>query len=485
MSTDVLDSPEAGGLVIRGGVLRIVSFALSTVLSVVAAAIVIRHLGASDFGRYIAIFSIITLIGSVTDAGMTTLGVREYAIRTGEDRRALLRNLLGLRLALTVAGVLVALVFVAAANDYDDAQLAGAALAGAGLLVTVMALTLTVPLTAELLIGRVSVLELARQALTTAAMVALVLAGAGIVALLAVSIPVGIVMLVVTAAMVRGRMALVPSLDVGAWMRLLRMTAAFAAATAVGTIYVYLAVVVMPLVTTDEQVGNFGVAFRVFIVLVAVPGLLVSTALPLLARAARDDRERLAHALDRLLQVSIVIGALFALLTAVGAPVAVDVIAGTSGFDDAVSALRIQALAMLASFLLAPFAYGLISLHLHRELLVANLSALIVSLAVVLALAGPYGAQGAAVGTVVGELLLAVAYAVSLSRADPRLRPRPAGLGKVVIATVAAGAIAVLPGWGALPASIAAAAVYVIVILALRGLPEELRRRLPLPARLR
>jgi O-antigen/teichoic acid export membrane protein len=468
--TDILDTTQAGPLVIRGGALRIAAYAAGTGLTVLSAAVLIRHLGSSDFGRYVTVVALVTIVGSVTEAGMTNLGVREYATLT--DRRdELMRVLLGLRLALTAAGVVLAVAF-ALVVGYGEDLVVGTALAGAGLFFGVLQATYTVPLSTHLLVGRVSALELAKQVLTVIFIVVLVAAGAGLVPLLAVPLPVGLVVAAATAWMVRHRMPLAPDADAREWGRLLRITASFALATAVGTVYIYLAVVVLSLVSTDSETGQFGAAFRVFIVLAAVPGLLVTTAFPLLARAARDDRDRLRYALQRLFETSLVLGAAFALATVIGAPVAIDVVAG-EGFETAIDVLRVQGLAMVASFLLATWGFALISLHLHRELLLANLSALVVSATLVIVLGSAEGAQGAAWATLVGESVLAAAYLFGLARGRRDLLPNTRTLPRVAIAA-AGGAVVGVAGLPALPATLAALAVFAVLALALGAVPDEL-----------
>jgi O-antigen/teichoic acid export membrane protein len=468
---DVLDTPEAGPLVIRGGVLRVAAYAIGTGMSVLSAALLIRYLGSSDFGRYVTVMSLVTIVGAVTEAGMTNLGVREYATQSEDRRDALMRVLLGLRLALTTVGVLLAVAFAIVVGYGGDLVL-GTALAGAGLLFGVLQATYTVPLSTHLLVGRVSVLELAKQLLTVALIVALVVAGAGLVPLLAVPLPVGVALAAATAWMVRNRMPLLPNADTREWGRLLRMTASFALATAVGTIYVYLAVVLLSLVASDAETGQFGAAFRVFIVLGGVPGLLVTTAFPLLARAARDDRERLRYALQRLFETSLVLGAGFALATVLGAPVAIDVVAG-EGFETAKDVLRVQGLALLPSFLLATWGFALISLHLHRELLLANLVALVVSAALVAWLGSTSGAEGAAWATLAGEAVLCAGYLLVLARGRPELVPSIRTLPRVAVAA-AGGAAVALAGLPALPTTVAAVAVFAALALALRAVPAEL-----------
>lgn len=475
---DVLDTTAAGPLVIRGGLLRTAAYVAGTALSVLSSALLTRHLGAGGFGRYITVISLITIVGSVTEAGMTNLGVREYTTLHGTARDRLMRDLLGLRLALTLTGVLGATAFAVVAG-YADVLVIGTALAGFGLVLTTIQATYTIPLLVEILAGRVSALDLARQTATVAAIVALVIAGADVLPFLAVSVPVGLAVLAATVLIVRRRMPLRPGFNVAGWGRLLRVTAPFALASAVGAVYIYFAVVTMSLVSSAQQTGYFGAAFRVFVVVAAVAGLLVGTAFPLLARAARDDHERLAYALQRLFEVSVIVGAGLALLTVMGAPIAIDVIAG-SGFHPAVAVLRIQGIAMFASFLLANWGFALISLRRHRALLVANLIALVASLSLVLALAPAHGARGAAWGTIVGEVALATSYLWALVRANSRLRPELGVAAKVAGAVGVASAVALIPGLSGLALVLSAAVAYLAVIVATRAIPQEITDRLPL-----
>ena len=71
-----------------------------------------------------------------------------------------------------------------------------------------------------------------------------------------------------------------------------------------------------------------------------VPWLLVASAFPILARAARDDQERLRYALQRLFDGSVVVGGFFSLCVVIGAPFAVRVIGGPK-FEPSVEVLQI------------------------------------------------------------------------------------------------------------------------------------------------
>ena len=159
-----LDTPQAGPAAIRGSLLRFGGYGVGVLLSVVSISFLIRHLGVSSFGQYVTVISLVTIVQGVTDAGLTTIGVREYSLRSAEARDSLMRSLLGVRLVLTSTGVLLATGFAAVAG-YGGALVLGTLLAGTGLLFTVTQATLAVPLASRLQLGWVTGLDLLRQLL--------------------------------------------------------------------------------------------------------------------------------------------------------------------------------------------------------------------------------------------------------------------------------------------------------------------------------
>jgi O-antigen/teichoic acid export membrane protein len=468
---DVLDTSAAGGLVIRGGALRFGSYVAIAGLSVAPIALLTRHLGEARFSQYTTVISLVTLVTVVTDAGMSTMGTREFAVREGADRDTFIRDLLGLRVALTLLGVLFATAFALLAG-YDTALVVGTVLASLATLALVLQHTMSIPLAAELRLGVMSALELARQLLTTIALVVLVLVGAGVLPLLSVTLAVYLLLLPVTASLVRGRISMSIEIRPRRWLSLLSLTVSFSLATAVGAIYVYATQILTSLVTSEHQSGLFAVSFRVCIALAVVPGLLIGGALPLLARAARDDRDRLAYALQRIFEVSLIVGIATALGVFAGAPFIVKVIA--PNFAGAVEVLRTQGTAMIASFLLAGWGYALLSIKRHRALLVVNAVALFVSAGLTLILASADGAEGAAIATLGGESSLAIGYLFVLARDHPELRPRVSSVPRILLAAIPAVALAI---WLELPSfwlTLIVLAVYGVLIVLTRAMPQEI-----------
>jgi O-antigen/teichoic acid export membrane protein len=451
--------------------LRVGGYGAGVALSVLAAALLIRHLGPTDFGRYTAVISLVTILAAIAEGGMTNIGVREYSVLPAGRRERFLVELTGLRLVTTAVGVVVAVGFAAVAG-YDRQMVAGSAIVGLGLLLLGAQFSYAIPLQSQLRLGWVTGLELVRQVVTVVAVVFLVSAGASLVPFFWVTVVGSLAALVLSVPLVRGLMPLIPSFRVKEWRRLLALTVPFGAANAVGAIYVYLAVVVLSLISTKQQTGYFGASFRIFLVLGAVAGLLVASAFPILARAARDDDSRLAYALQRLTEILLLLGVGVALCTAVGAGLAVEVVAGED-FGPSVDVLRIQSIALLATYLIAVWGFALLSLAFYRAILVANLVALVVSLTLALVLGHAYGAEGAAVATVFGETALAGCYAFSLFRARSDLRSSLEIVPRVGAAVAAASAVLLVPGLGEEIRLIAVAVVYAIATWVFGALPDE------------
>src|SRR5688572_5733180 len=78
---DPLATERAGPAAIRGAALRVVGYAVALGLSVLSAALLFRHLGVVDGGRYVTVLSLVALVGGLTEGGLTAIGVRELATR--------------------------------------------------------------------------------------------------------------------------------------------------------------------------------------------------------------------------------------------------------------------------------------------------------------------------------------------------------------------------------------------------------------------
>jgi O-antigen/teichoic acid export membrane protein len=476
VQVDILDTAAAGPSVIRGSLLRLGGYLLGTLATVASSAVVIRHLGVIDTGHFLTVTALVTIVATVSDLGLTSIAVREYAAGPRSEGRRFLRNLLGVRLVIALSGLLVAVLFGLLVG-YPAVMVIGTVIAGLGMVVLVLQDGVSIPLQVGLRFGWVAGLQLVIQVGVAIEAVLLAVAGAGLLPFFAMQFPVVVPALVIT-AVIGGRDArLMPSLDTQEWRRMVGRILPFSAAVVLSVVYFQIAQVMVSLLSNPTETGYFGVSFRVLASFTILPPLLVSSALPLLARTARDDSERFDYASRRLVETMMLAGCGLALALFLGAAFAIEVVGG-SGFDHSVVVLRILAVALLGTFVISARGYALLSLDRLRAILVCSAIALTVVLACGVPLISAYGAKGAAIALVAAELTLGLSYEWSLSHKRPELRLDLGFVLRAAAATLLAGAATSVLGLPSVAAAALGLALYVAALLALGIIPDEVREAL-------
>jgi O-antigen/teichoic acid export membrane protein len=468
---DLLSTPEAGGRVVRGGVLRGAGYVLATVLGGATSFFLLRHLGVDDFGRYATVAALLGIVSGISDAGLTAVGARELALAGRDDRTRLLRNLVTLRLVITPLGIAAAALFALVAG-YDQTLVLGVLIGGVGVLLVNTQATMMMPLSVELRLGAVTAFEVAKAALTLVAVVILVALGASLLPFFAAQVAVGAVVLALTPLVVHVRRGLVPGYDRLTARSLVREALPLAVALAMNVIYFRVLVIMTSLLASEHETGLFGTSFRIFEVLFSLPLLVLSSALPLLSVAGRDDDERLRFGLQRMTEVALAVAIGLVLAVVALASPAIRLLGGPE-FEGAAGVLRIQAFALVPVFLGQTWQLGLLSVRRQSALAWANGGALLFVLALGSVLVPVWGAHGAAAAAVVAETGLALLVYVFLKRARPTVAPRTGLLPRVALAAVPAFAAFALP----LPWPVEAplvVAVFVAAAVGLRAIPFEL-----------
>ncbi|MGO9487897.1 MAG: hypothetical protein ACLQBB_02575 [Solirubrobacteraceae bacterium] len=473
---DLLSTSAAGPAAVRGGALRAIGYAAASLVALVSGALMYRHLGVVGSGHYTAALSLVALVAAASDLGLTAVGIRELSVRTGEERDLMTSTLLGLRLLITGVGVLGVSVFALIA--YGQTLAIGVLLAGTGLMFAIWQGTLAIPLMVDLRLGWATLFEFLRQLVLSLLIVALVLAGAGLLPFLAASIPAGIFVLVLMMYVFRGRLPMRIRFVPSDWRALLTPILSYAAAVAAAALYFRMAILIVSLVSTGHQLGYFSVSFNVMAALFVVPAMLVTAAFPIFSRAARDDHARLAYSIERVFEVALIVGAWMTLAIALGSNFAIEVVGGPK-FAPAAPILAIQGISVGATFVGTVWSFALLSLARHRTILLFNLWALLAVMIAVAVLASVDGARGAAIGTSSVEVAdVFIGYLILIHgrrHLSPSLRVVP----KVALAIAIAAAPALIPV--SEPARVAiSCGLYLIALLALRALPVELLHLLPL-----
>ena len=476
VTDDVYAVGEAGGRVIRGGSLRVAGSLGGVLAGAVSAPLVVRHLGVTDYGRYLTVTSVIFVITALTEGGLANVAVRMFSVGDAPRRRSLIANLTGLRIALGVVGALTAVAFGAIAG-YEHVLIVGLALGAVVYMLASIQGSYSVALSGTLRLGALAGIDLLRSLTTTGLLIALVIANSGLTGFYLVGAVVQAVALVATAWLVRRDVPLRPALNPSSWRELLHETAIYAVAATLGAVYFQVALIAMSLLDPGPQTGYYAIAFRIVEIMNGIPWLLAGSVLPVLAVAASSDTQRLRFVAGRVFEGAVIAGGWVALIIIVGASFGIDIIAGAKGHPS-IAVLRIMGIGITATYLVASWGFVLLSMHMYRQLVIANAGALVLAILLSALLIPALHARGGAITTVALEFSLAGSYIVFLSRRG--ITPPAPFLVRFALAVgLALGAGVLALTVNAVAAVVIASVVYFGVLLTTRAIPSELIDALP------
>ncbi|HET6172421.1 MAG TPA: polysaccharide biosynthesis C-terminal domain-containing protein [Gaiellales bacterium] len=469
-ASDALDGPDASRITAHGTALRLLSYGASLAISVIAIRLLTTHLG-TGFGTYTVVSSIAFVAVGSTDAGLWSLGLRQGADATPAERRDLLANLLGLRVVLCLTGVVVGVLFTALTGRAFN-LVWGVGVVGIGLTIAMLQQAVSIHLQLELRYAVVAALELVKIVALTATYAVLVALGAGLGPFYFAPAVAGLALVAATALVVP-LAYFRPRFHRASWIRMGRAVIPYAVATAVVILYFRVTQIAMAYLATDVETTEYALAFRVVEVLTVIPGLVASSALPLIARARTTGDERLRPLASSLAQTALLAGLGLAIATAAGAPIAIRVIGG--GADSpSIGVLQILAIALAFTFPLAIWSFLLLAIEQLRAISISGGLAAGVALALALALIPAYGATGGAIATVGAEIVLAGALLVGIARHDSALVPSPTRFLRPLLAAIPAAAVIILTRNAGPLAPLIAIPVFALSALLLRAVPAEI-----------
>lgn len=328
--------------------------------------LVTRRLGTEGFGNYSIALLLVTLVGIVAEMGINVLAVRELA--AGAPAAERLGELFGLRLAVAVPLLalvpLVARLVPAYAPEVVRAALAlgiaqllllGAQLGGAFFQAR---LRMDLVMASEVL-GRVTTLALLwlpGEAPDAAAALDLVVRS--VVGGSAVSLLVSAGFLRISG--IRFRPVWAPA----AWRRTARSALWIGMLSILFLIHFRADSLVLSVLRPAVEVGLYGIAYRIFEILMTFPPMLAGILLPRFV-AERANPRTMGILFDKALRVVLAVALPLAVFTGLYAEEIVRVLQGRDGFEPAAQPLRILAAALTPLF--TSMLAGMVVVALDRQ----------------------------------------------------------------------------------------------------------------------
>ena len=375
---------------------------------------------------------------------------------------------------------LLAIVF-AVVVGYDRTLVAGVLIGGIGVLLVNTQAMMMVPLSVDLRIGSITIIEIAKSVITLVRRRRTRPRRGVAPSVLRRADPLGLGALALTPRLVGSFSRLRPRLRRDEAASLIRDAVPIAVALAMNVLYLRLLVVMVSLTTNETETGLYGTAFRVVELFIGIPPIVIGVALPLLAVAGADDLDRLRYGTERLLEVGIVASMGLALIVTILAEPTLELLGGEE-FAGASRLLQIQIWALVPLAAGTVMGLTLLSLRRQRDIALSNALALAVVLTAGFALISAYGAEGAAVAGLVAESTLLVAFVAFLAATQRSVLPDMRFVWRPLVALGAglATLLVPLPPW---IDGLVAGAVFTAAAFAFGAVPREiveaLRRRAP------
>lgn len=375
-------------------------------------ALIARALGPSDFGVLqiaVVAFAYLTYLG---DLGISVLGAR--------DNRRLAAGgwvgiYIGAKLVLAIVAVAVAAVGSAMLDLRRDHALIVAILA-VGLIAS--SLNFRWLLQARERFGQIAVVETASAGVQLGCAIALVAAGGGLVWAAAAIASAPVVSALGTSAIVRGSLER-PHVGI-ATMELIRRALPAGVAVFATSVYFYVDSILLGLFRSPTEVGYYGAAYRIVLASLTLPAVANAVALPVLSRLLSGAPAPLDAALSSTTAVLLYVCIPLAAGVAIAASPVVELVFGPD-FAPAAVPLAVLIWTCVTVSANTAFAALMLARRQDRRYMLITVSGGVANLALNLIAIPLWGMVGAAVTSILTELLVLALVVASTADRAPRI----------------------------------------------------------------
>ncbi len=450
--------------------------AVSTVLGLIAVAIMTRYLGREGFGGYATIIAFLQFFGIIVDFGLTIITVQMIS-EPGADEKKIASNIFTLRFfsAIIFLGLapLVVLFF-----PYSPLIKIGVLVTTLSFLFIALHQVLVGIFQKHLQMGKVALAEIIGRVALVLGIVLAVFLDSGLLGVMAAVVAGSFFNWLMTFIFSRKLIKISWAFDFSLWKEIIRRSWPIGISIMFNLIYLKADTLILSLVRTQEEVGLYGASYRVVDVFTMIPIMIVGVVLPSLTYYwAERNREKFREVMQlafnglSILAMPVLVGTLF-----LATPVMV-FIAGED-FAPSGAILKILIFGVTAIFFGQFFGHLVVALHKQKQMVWGYIITAILTLIGYLIFIPRYSYYGAAAMTVFSEVLICLLtflMVYSTSRVLPSLKI----LFKALAASLVMGAsIYVLRELHILILIAMAVFIYFVVLYLMKGFSKEFLREL-------
>jgi O-antigen/teichoic acid export membrane protein len=458
-------------------IVQVISKVITTILGLLAVAVMARYLGPIGFGEYTTAFTFLSFFGIIADLGLTLVTVQMISA-PGADENRVVRNLLAMRLV-SAAVLLAAAPLVAIFLPYSSAIRLAVWAALPSFLFTALNQILVGVFQKHLSMGKVSIAETVGRIVLFLGVVASAFFDWGLFGMmLSVSVGSAVNFILHLAFSLR---YIKPgfSFQWPLWREVMTKSWPLALTIIFNLLYLKTDTLILSLMRRQYEVGIYGAAYKVIDILTTLPFMFAGVIMPIMTAAWLG---RQADYFKKVLQKSFDLMVILSLPLFIGAQfVAEPIMVMVAGGDFAGSGgvLRILMAAAALVFLSCLLSHAMVAIGRQKEIIGSYFFTAATSVAGYLIFIPRYSYFGAAAVTVYSELTITIFMFYYLWR-YARVLPKMSIVGKSLAASIPMSlSLWLLRGfysenvWGLLGAILLAAVLYFSFIYIFRGIDKE------------
>jgi len=400
---------------------------IMALLAVVTVKIATNYLSVEGYGEYALVYEFLAFFAIAADMGLFTIAVREMA-KDEKQIPKILGNVLTLRTILIAVMMTAAAITVFLIPKYEGTRIPlGVTIATLSVFFTILNGTVTSVLQTKLKMHLSSIAQISSKVIQVAYMLYVVFVAfpklgpggtpsdAGFYHLLVAGVVGNLVMLFITNHFVRKITPIRYQLDKEICKNVFLKALPYGIALILNTVYFRIDSILISLIRGQAEVGIYAVAMRVLEAFAIIPLYFMNSVLPVLTKSLKEQNEKykliIRYSFDFLaaLGMPLLVGAYvlaYPIVFIVSSPEFLSRL--DEGFYGSDMALKILMFALVFQFLNTLFAFILLAVNKQSRILYINAACVLFNIIGNLLVIPYYGFRGAAITSVLSELLILI-----------------------------------------------------------------------------
>lgn len=462
-------------------VVQVVSRIIQTIGGLVILKVLAVYLGVEGIGKLTTIFAYVGLFGILADMGLFLILVREVA-RQPKKERDIVNNIITLR---ALSGVLMFTVGFALVwfLKYTPDVKVGVGIYSAAMFWPLVGGTVAGVFQGHFRIDKAAIGDIVRTIISVFGVAIAARFNTGLSGVLVGYVIANAVGFLVQLLFLYQYVTFRPAFDIALWRRLVKEALPMGLVTILGFIYFKIDTVMLSLMKPSTDVGIYGPSFKILEVMGALPAYFMSAVMPIFSRYAATNDPRIKDAFQRAFDALFLAAAPIAVGTILTAPALVNFLT-TSEFASAstvslfgrpaTGATALQILIITAIFLFTSHAFGyiLVAAGHQKRLIAPYIFFTLFNVAVNFMVIPRFSYIGAAAATVATEIIV-IGVTAYLVKRHLGLIPSFKRVRKIMLASLAMGAVVYFFKDNIASAAATGALTYLLVLYFLRGVSRD------------